>query len=307
MQFAGIACVSKAVRPQLADAALMPLAPDTFPIRLGTVAWVGKGQTADDAVKRVYDLGLVACQIGFEHPSLETAGPLRKALDKYGIEGTAVSEHNPGPRVFDFYQGPTTVGIIPPATRRARIELLKLAAEVAAKAGIPAIHTHCGFIPEDPNDPLYPQAVAAVKEVAAHCQERRLNFLCETGQETPVTLLRLIEDVGLENVLVNLDVANLILYGKGNPVEAMDVLGHRVGGLHAKDGMLPTNAKDLGAEVPLGTGRVDFPGVFDRLKKVNYTGTMLIEREIQGPQRDKDILQSKVYLEHLIANTYSVG
>jgi len=115
----------------------------------------------------------------------------------------------------------------------------------------------------------------------------------------------MIQDVGLDNVFVNLDLANLILYGKGNPVDAMDVIGHLVRGIHAKDGLFPTDPRQLGKEVPIGTGRVDFPGVFKKLKRVNYSGSITIEREISGEQQTKDIIQSKIYLQNLIERTYN--
>jgi sugar phosphate isomerase/epimerase len=236
---------------------------------------------------------------------LEEVKPLLQALNKYGVEATAVSEHNPGRRVFDFYEGPLTIGVIPPASRRARIDALKLAADFARLCDIPAIHTHLGFIPEDPNDPIYPQAIAAIREVAQHCKEQGRMLLCETGEETPITMLRMIQDVGTGNVFVNLDTANLILYGKGNPVDAMDVLGHLVRGTHAKDGLFPTNPRNLGNEVAIGEGKVDFPVLFKRLKQVNYMGAITIEREIEGPQQKEDILQSKVFLQDLIAKAYS--
>ena len=304
IQLGGAACLSRAILPASAQSSAAPIS-SSLPIRLGAVVWIGEGQTAEDAVKRIHDLGLPTCQIGFEHLTANVAEPVKRALDKYRIEATAFSEHGPGPRIFDFYQGPETVGIIPPVTRHARIRNLKLAADTAKQCDIPAIHTHCGFIPENPNDALYPQAVAAVKDVASYCHERGLMFLCETGQETPITLLRLIDDVGLPNVYVNLDLANLILYGKGNPVDAMDVIGHLVRGIHAKDGLFPTDPKNLGKEVPIGEGRVDFPSVLKRLKQLNYKGAMTIERETEGEQQEKDILQSKAFIENLIAMTYS--
>ena len=306
VQLAGATAVANAVRPAFGQA---PSAKDfpirLVPIRLGKVVWVGDGQTADALVKEVREMGFTTCQIGFEHLSLSTATLLRQVLDKYGVEANAVSEHNPGRRVFDFYEGPLTVGIIPPATRAVRIQALKLAADVAKLAGIPAIHTHLGFIPEDPNDPIYPQAVAAVKEVASHCKERGLMVLCETGQETPITLVRLIDDVGLGNVFVNLDVANLIMYGKGNPVDAMEVFGDRVRGIHAKDGRFPTSTRELGAETAIGKGKVDFAEVFRQLKRVNYKGSMMIEREVgDAAQRKRDIAESKMYLEGVMARVY---
>ena len=272
--------------------------------RLGTVAKVGPGETADGTIKHVHDLGLPTCQIFFEKLSLAEARPLLAALKKYDVEVSAVSEHNPGPRVFDFYQGPPTIGIIPPKYRRARIDALKLAADFALACNIPSIHTHVGFIPEDPNDPIYPTAIAAIKEVAQHCKDQGRMLLCETGEETPVTMLRMIQDVGTGNVFVNLDPANLLMYGKGNPVDAMDVFGSLVRGIHAKDALLPTDTRNLGEEVPIGTGKVDFPALFKKLKQVNYDRAITIEREISGPKQISDILASKVYLQKLIDENF---
>jgi len=292
MQLAGTACLAGTVPSSVARAAQSPV---RVP-RLGTVAKVKPGGTADATIKRVHDLGLPTCQIFFEHLSLLEVTPLLDALKKYDIQATAVSEHNPGKRIFDFYQGPITIGVIPPENRRARIDALKLAADFARACEIPSVHTHLGFIPEDPNDPIYPVAIAAITEVAQHC---------EIGEETPVTMLRMIQDVGTGNVFVNLDTANVILYGKGNPVDAMDVFGHLVRGMHAKDGLFPTNPRDLGNEVAIGKGKVDFPVLFRKLKEVNYTYAVTIEREIEGPQQTEDILQSKTFLQNIIDKTYS--
>ncbi len=305
VQLAGAACISRAVRPVFAESSSHVSHTVASPIRLGLVVWIGTGQSIDDAIQAVHSFGLPTCQIGFEHLTPDVVTPVKKALAKYGVEATAFSEHGPGQRVFDFYQGPLTIGIVPPATRDARIRNLKMAADIAGACDIPAVHTHCGFIPEDPNDPLYPQAVAAVKEVAVYCKQRGRLFLCETGEETPTTLLRLIDDAGMDNVFVNMDLANLILYGKGNPLDALDVVGHRIHGIHAKDGLFPTDTRNLGKEVPIGQGKVNFPAVMERLKQLNYRGSMTIEHETTGNQQKQEILQSKIFLERLIAKTYS--
>jgi L-ribulose-5-phosphate 3-epimerase len=291
------ACVSQALSPVFAAA-------HSSPLRLGMVVWVRQGQPIAEAIQGVRALGLATCQVGFEQLTPEVAGPLKEALAKYGVEATTFSEHGPGKRVFDFYNGPGTIGIVPPATRQARIRNLKLAADLALACGIPAVHTHCGFIPEDPNDPLYAEAVAAMKEITSHCKEQGRSFLCETGEETPVTLLRMIQDVGLDNLFVNLDLANLIMYGKGNPVDAMDVFGNLVRGVHAKDALFPTDTKNLGQEVVMGTGRVDFPAVFERLKRVKYSGPVMIEHETAGAEHQQEILRSKIFLEEVISKTY---
>ena len=303
VQLAGSACFAVATQPSQAT----PQPGEGSSLRapsLGTVAKVLSGGTADATIKWVHQLGFPTCQIFFEHLTLQQVTPLLDALKKYEVEVSALSEHNPGRRIFDFYHGPLTIGVIPPETRRARVDALKLAADFARACDIPAIHTHLGFIPEDPNDPIYPGAISAIKEVAEHCREQGRMLLCETGEETPITMLRMIQDVGTGNVFVNLDTANLILYGKGNPVDAMDVFGHLVRGMHAKDGLFPTDPLKLGDEVAIGQGRVDFPTLFRRLREVNYTSPVTIEREIEGPKQLEDILASKVFLQRLIDNSY---
>jgi sugar phosphate isomerase/epimerase len=102
-------------------------------------------------------------------------------------------------------------------------------------------------------------------------------------------MLRCFEEVGTGNLYVNLDTANLILYGKANPVDALDVFGKYVRNLHAKDGFYPTNGHELGAECRLGDGKVDFKGVLTKLHELGFDRYITIEREISGEQQAKDI------------------
>ena len=139
-----------------------------------------------------------------------------------------------------------------------RVDSLKRAS-ISQSVRHPNLQTHCGFIPETPSDPLYGETVQAVREVAQHAKGNGQAFLFETGQENPITLVRIIRDVGLDNVGVGLDTANLILYGKANPLDALDVLGKYVRTVHAKDGLYPTDPNEFGQEVPIGKGKVDFP------------------------------------------------
>jgi L-ribulose-5-phosphate 3-epimerase len=203
--------------------------------------------------------------------------------------------------VWDFMQGPSTIGLVPPATRAARIDALKQASDFAKLLGVHQVQTHCGFIPENPEDPLYKETVAAIKEVAQHCAQNDQLFLMETGQETPTTMSRAIRDVNLPNLGVGLDTANLILYGKANPVDAVAILGPHVHAVHAKDGRWPTDPDKLGEEVLIGTGLVDFKKVFEGLRKAGYTGAITIERETRGPQQIEDVRKEKQYLEQVLA------
>jgi len=268
-------------------------------MRLGVITHVDRD--AATALAKVRELGFLTCQASINEYGAEIERQFKDAVTRYQIEVTTLVTLGPGPLVWNFDRGPETIGLVPPKYRRARIEHFKRAADFAKRCGIPALHTHCGFIPENHNDHLYKETVVAIREVVNHCKSLGLMFLYETGQETPLTLLRAIRDVGLDNQGINLDVANLILYGKGNPVDALDVIGPLVRGVHAKDGRYPTDPHKLGEEVPIGQGKVDFPRLIARLKELNYGGAITIEREIEGPQQVEDIRRSKAYLEKLIA------
>ncbi len=268
------------------------------PLRLGLI--IGVEPDPESALKKVYDLGLPTAQVGVETFEPELATRLRAALDRHGIEATSLVIGGPGPEVYDFYQGPLTIGFVPRQWRARRVEHALKASDFAKRCGIPAVQTHCGFLPENPNDPDYKDTVKAIREVASRCKENGQNFRYETGQETPITLLRAIEDVGLDNQGINFDLANLILYGKANPVDAIEIIGPHVQGIHAKDGLWPTTTHELGKEVPIGQGKVDFPIIIRRLKELNYSGAVTIEREISGPQQVDDVRAAKDYLEKLI-------
>ena len=268
------------------------------PLRLGLI--LGMGRDPNDAIAKVHDLGLPTCQVFVDEIDSVLPGRLRQALDKYQIEATSLVVGGSGREVWDFYEGPLTIGLVPRETRTARIAHIKKASDFAKQCGIAAVQTHCGFIPENPNDATYKETVTAMREVAAYCKRNGQNFRYETGQETPITLVRAIQDVGLDNQGVNFDLANLILYGKANPVDAIELLGPYVQGIHAKDGLWPTNPRKLGEEVPIGKGKVDFPRIIARLKELNYRGAVTIEREISGPQQVEDVRAAKAYLEKWI-------
>ncbi len=279
-------------------APIVPANEGKKPLRLGLI--IGIGKDPDAAMARVHNLGLPTCQVFVDEIEPELAGHLRQALDKYQVEATSLVVGGPGKELWDFYQGPLTIGLVPRETRDARIAHIKKASDFAKQCGIAAVQTHCGFIPENPNDPVYKETVTAMREIATYCKDNGQDFRYETGQETPITLVRAIQDVGLDNQGVNFDLANLILYGKANPVDAIQLLGPYVQGIHAKDGLWPTNPKELGKEVPIGQGKVDFPRIIARLKELNYRGAVTIEREISGPRQVEDVRAAKAYLEKLI-------
>jgi L-ribulose-5-phosphate 3-epimerase len=153
--------------------------------------------------------------------------------------------------VWSLLDGPDTIGLVPRPDRAARLIALKQASDFAKTCGIPAFETHVGFIPENPRDPLYRETVEASRELAAHCRANGQIFLYHAGQETPLTLLRTIQDVGLDNQDVGLDTANLIFGGKGHPIDALETCGQHLKAVNAKDGLWPTDPKEIGRETPL--------------------------------------------------------
>jgi sugar phosphate isomerase/epimerase len=203
------------------------------------------------------------------------------------------------------------LGLVPVEYRQMRIQNLCDGADFAKKLGVTDVVTHMGFIPENPNDPNFAGFCVAVRAVAAHLKANGQYLLFETGQETPVTLLRCFEKVGTDNLAVNLDTANLILYGKANPVDALDVFGKYVRNLHAKDGFYPTNGFWLGKEVPIGEGKVDFKAFFKKLRELGYDSYVTIERELVGDdeetakQKNNDILKARDYLDGIIKEVYA--
>ncbi|MEN6302814.1 MAG: sugar phosphate isomerase/epimerase family protein [Armatimonadia bacterium] len=254
----------------------------------------------DDAMAKVQSLGLPSCQLGWPpSATIETGHALKAAAEAHGVTVTTLWASLPGPAVWNFTEGPSTIGLVPDEWRAERVKTLQAAAAVAGEIGIASITTHCGFIPEWPGDRKYIETVAALKDVLAACTDNGVQFWYETGQETPITLLRTIEDVGYDNQGINLDPANILMYGNGNPVDALDVFGTWVRGVHAKDGEYPTNGKDLGHEKPMGEGRVNFPVLVPKLKSMGYCGALTIEREISGDKQVEDIKAAMAILEPL--------
>ena len=251
--------------------------------------------------------GFDNCQLISWKPELWTDDNLeilKNLTEENGVTISAFWCGWEGPCVWNFYDGQITLGLVPPEYRTMRIKNLCDGADFAKKLGVTNVVTHMGFIPENPNDPQFAPFCVAVRQVAEHLKKNGQYLLFETGQETPVTMLRCFEKVGMDNLGVNLDTANVILYGKANPVDALDVFGKYVRNIHAKDGLYPTNGHDLGREVRIGDCKVDFEALFKKLHELEYDSYVTIEREIEGEQQTEDIRHAKKYLENIINEVY---
>lgn len=195
----------------------------------------------------------------------------------------------------------TTLGLVPKEYRAKRLEELRRGGKFAYDLGVKNIITHTGFIPDDPSAEAHIGVVECLKELCAELKERGQTFSFETGEELPLTLSIMICEIGLDNVGINFDPANLISGGRGNPCDAMELLGSRVTGFHAKDAIPAKFGEFGGKQTPIGEGKVDFEHLFRQLKELGYTGDVVIEHEMYSrPDRDGDILKAREYLEKLI-------
>lgn len=252
------------------------------------------------------EVGLTEIQLNCWNVPLctqENANKIKEMFgNKYSISGLWAG-WIVGPTVWNFIDGPSTIGIVPETWRKERMEGIKRVMDFANMLNLKTVTTHMGFMPENPNTKEYRDILDAIYELCEYANQYGIDFCFETGQETPTTILRTINDVkarGLNNLKINLDPANLLLYGKGNPMDAVDVFGQYVVGVHVKDGDYPTDGDNLGHEHKVGTGRVNFEYIINKLHQFGYKGPLTIEREITGDQQKKDILDTINYLNNIL-------
>lgn len=259
------------------------------------------GKNLKEQFQEMLSMGIDSCQMGIgpTESTRENAEFVLECVKETGVTISSVWAGWSGPREWNFTMGSETLGLVPTAYRATRLEEMLKASEFTQMIGVENMITHVGFIPENMTDPNYAGVVAALRKLCTVMKERGQYFLFETGQETPVTLLRTIEAIGTGNVGVNLDTANLILYGKANPVDALDVIGKYVRDTHCKDGFYPTCGNELGHEVRMGDGKVDFYGVVKGLHNLGYQGPLTIEREVLGEEQKQDILHAKNLLNEI--------
>jgi sugar phosphate isomerase/epimerase len=219
-------------------------------------------------------------------------------LKEYGIRITVVFGGFPGESYADIPTVTRTVGLVPPATRAERLADMKDISDFARRLGVDTVALHLGFVPHETRDSLYRDVVAVTQDLCEHCRSNGQRLHLETGQETAEGLLQFIGDVNRDNLFVNFDPANMILYGSGEPIEALRKVGRYVRSVHCKDARWAANpGKEWGCEVPLGQGDVGFDRFLKTLKEIGYDGPLTIEREIpQEPTRQKDEIGGGIQL-----------
>lgn len=251
----------------------------------------------------VKQLGVPTVQLHAPHAETRRDPAATKQLfADLGVTVTVVFAGFPGESYADIPTVRRTVGLVPEETYAERLAETKAIADFTRAIGVDAVGMHIGFVPEDPADPVFARVVAAAQEVCDYCAGLDQYFHLETGQETGPALLRFFEAVDRPNLAINFDPANMILYGSGEPIEALKLVGKHVRSVHCKDARWAARpGREWGTETPLGEGEVGIENYLRTLKEIGYRGPLTIEREISGPEQLRDLGAAVKLLERLRA------
>lgn len=267
---------------------------------VGAMFWAGR-----DTLAEIRSLGVQCGQLGvpgdLELTGKEAAG-WKAAFDEEQFPIVTVFAAYTGEDYADIPTVQRTVGFIPRATRAERERRTLAVIDFAAAIGVASFACHIGFVPEDTTHPDYIEVREMVRRIADHAAKHKQTFALETGQEPAHVLLHFLKDVGRPNLGINFDPANMILYGTGDPIDALGVLGAHVLSVHAKDGDWPKQDQpgSLGSERPLGQGSVGIPRFVGKLKEIGFRGPLNIEREAENQaERIADIRRAVPYLNAL--------
>lgn len=248
-----------------------------------------------------HELGVPTIQLHAPHAESRTRRNAERflgRLEDLGMSITVVFGGFEGESYADIPTCKRTVGLVPAATRAARVQEMKEIADFAKRLGVDALGLHIGFVPHDPADPGRGEVVGVARDLCDYLQGNEQRLHLETGQESADTLLSFLHEVGRDNLFINFDPANMILYGSGDPIEALRKVGRYVRSVHCKDAKWAAQpGEQWGAEVPLGDGDVGMERFLRTLKDIGYNGPLTIEREIpQDPQRQKEEIGRGIHL-----------
>lgn len=251
-------------------------------MEVGLMFWGEKAPL--QTIRQVKALGMRCGHLGFAGhvPLAGAAAAWKEALTREDFAVTTIFASYEGESYADIPTVQRTVGFIPPATREAREARTREVIDTASALGVPSFACHVGFVPEDRAHPDYAVARDVVRRICDYAARHKMSFALETGQEPAPALLEFLHDAARDNLRINFDPANLILYGTADPIEALAAVAPYVVSVHCKDGNWPPKDRPgaLGTEMPLGQGAVDMPRFVSKLKEIGYRGPLTIEREV---------------------------
>ena len=267
----------------------------TIPIdRLGVCSWSLRPKTAAELVESVGRLGVPKIQLALG-PVLEQAdafGDVIPRLRDAGVLITSGMLEAVGEDYSTLETIKATGGVRPDEHWPATLARARAVAALAAEASLPLVTLHAGFIPHETSDPARLVVLDRLRILADVFGDHGVRVGLETGQETAATLLDALAELDHENVGVNFDPANMILYGMGDPIDAIRLLADHVVQVHAKDATPTETPGTWGGEVPLGTGAVDWNRFLEVVATLDESIDVVIEREA-GDAREDDILAAR--------------
>jgi L-ribulose-5-phosphate 3-epimerase len=272
-------------------------------MRIGVCSWSLEPAGSADLAQKVRAVGCTAVQLALD--------PLRvgdwkveetiDALQEMGIEIRSGMMMMRGEDYATLETIRRTGGVRVDRHWRANLKAAEQNAGLAARLGITLVTFHAGFLPHDVEDPLRNRMLSRLRELVDRFAEHDVEVALETGQESAETLLAVFEDLDREDVGVNFDPANMILYGMGEPVASLGMLAGHVRQIHIKDAVATDVPGTWGREVAVGSGEVDWPAFFATTRKYGITCDLMIEREA-GTDRPADIRRAREIVESLIEN-----
>jgi L-ribulose-5-phosphate 3-epimerase len=272
--------------------------PGMSDLEIGVMFWAGTDPV--ESIRYAKAFGVSCGQLGIPGDlSIDGAAEAwKKAIAQENFKIATVFCAYTGEDYADIPTVERTVGFIPPATRAERERRTLEVSDFAGAIGVKSIACHVGFVPEDTNAPDYKDVRELVRRICDHAAKHGQTFALETGQEPADNLLKFLIDVDRKNVGINFDPANMILYGTGDPIQALSVLSDHILSVHAKDGEWPPKdvASALGKEKALGKGAVGMEQFVNKLKQVGYRGTVNVERETHDPEQKRADMQMGVEL-----------
>ena len=277
------------------------------PWQIGVFASVDAGLGVHLDVAK--DLGIPTVQVHSPHAGTRTKSAADQFLGQCrsaDIIVTCVFGGFEGESYADIATTARTVGLVPESTRSVRAAEMKEISDFTRLLGCDTVGMHIGFVPSDRAGASYKGLLEVTRDLLDHIGKNGQKMHLETGQETADHLLEFIHDVDRTNLFINFDPANMILYGTGNPIDALKKVGHLVRSVHCKDAKWapePGRGQVWGSEVALGEGDVGMDLYLRTLKSVGYLGPLTIEREIahDRDQQRKDIGTAAALLQRLRA------
>jgi L-ribulose-5-phosphate 3-epimerase len=274
------------------------------PLAIGVCSWSLQVKNVPELRRLLDRLGVNVVQIACgdpHHAAWDEGNALPEAVARAGFQLTGAMLGFPG----EDYTTPQTIqksgGFGNPATRPERLERFVWALERTRALGLTDLMLHAGFLPE-PGDPERGPFLDTLGKVSALAAAKGVTVAFETGQETAELLRHTLDDLKCSNLKVNFDPANMILYEKGDPLRAVEVLGPAIHSVHVKDAIRTRVPGTWGEEVPLGQGEVNIRAFVQTLKKVGYRGPLCIEREVGNQEeRVRDLAHGIRYLRECLA------